>query len=102
MKMLEYETANPGADFDELERQHFDPAVHGSRPPTTISIQGDEVRGPEPTGPAKGRQRRTSVLKGGRKDGFAAAREKETEKEESTDVYDAAPGVEAGDLSHRA
>lgn len=37
--MLEYETANPGADFDEHEQQHFDPHIHGSRPPTIVNIQ---------------------------------------------------------------
>ncbi|MCJ1456482.1 hypothetical protein MMC28_006843 [Mycoblastus sanguinarius] len=32
MKMLEYETANPGQDFDELEKERFDPEIDTTRP----------------------------------------------------------------------
>lgn len=39
MKMLEYETANPGQDFDELEKQRFDPEKHSTRPPPVVAIQ---------------------------------------------------------------
>ena len=134
MKMLEYETANPGADFDEHEKEHFNPDIHGSRPPTIIDIQppslkqqqyksddDDEIKtitGPEAdhydpdgvkTSPGnhtagKGRQRRMSALKGGRKEaGFspAEALKKDTDHD-GTDVYDAAPGAETGNASIHA
>jgi len=39
MKMLEYETANPGQDFDEHEKENFDPEKHTIRPPPVVSIQ---------------------------------------------------------------
>lgn len=32
MKKLEYETANPGQDFNQEEKEHFDPNVHKSAP----------------------------------------------------------------------
>ena len=136
MKMLEYETANPGADFDELEKQHFNPDIHGSRPPAIVNLQPtggssdphilmqqqqhDEVRtltGAEaehydpdgvkvsPGNPAagRGRHRRMSAWKGGGKEaGFSPAEASKTETETSTDVYDAAPGVETGNASGRA
>ena len=107
MKMLEYETANPGADFDEHEKQHSDPAVHGSRPPTIVDTQeapgsssglkqhnsdmddNDETK--TITSPGKGRQRRMSALRGGRKEAAEAS-----VKVDRTDVYDAAPGAEMG------
>lgn len=39
MKMLEYETANPGQDFDEHEKENFDPEKPTIRPPPVVSIQ---------------------------------------------------------------
>ncbi|KAL6713666.1 Aquaporin-1 [Lecanora helva] len=39
MKMLEYETANPGQDFDEHEKEHFDPEKHTIRPPPVVNFQ---------------------------------------------------------------
>ena len=133
MKMLEYETANPGADFDELEKQHFNPDIHGSRPPTIVNLKpssssdlhslkqeinevktltGAEAEHYDPDGvkvspgnPAagKGRHRRMSALKGGRKDaGFSPAEASKTEIGVRTDVYDAAPGLEMGNACGRA
>ena len=32
MKKLEYETANPGQDFNQEEKEHFDPKAHKSAP----------------------------------------------------------------------
>ena len=32
MKKLEYETANPGQDFNQEEKEHFDPNAHKSAP----------------------------------------------------------------------
>lgn len=121
MKMLEYETANPGADFDELEEKHFDPEIHGSRPPTIISIQSgnhqNRNEAPTVTGAAadprdpdgvtaspgnqtvgKPRHRGLSALITGRKE--AGVSRKETE--DLTDVYDAAPGAETGNASSHA
>ena len=120
MKMLEYETANPGADFDELEKQHFNPEIHTSRPPTIIALPSSAqpdvqkdgeasaeadpsdsngiVTGPGTHGTGKGRQRRMSVLKGGRREaGFSPAEAARKGTEDlTTDVYDAAPGAERG------
>ena len=125
MKMLEYETANPGADFDELEREHFNPEIHVSRPPTIINLQPNDqhdierhgeprtVAGAEAdhygpdgakaspgTHPAgKGRHRRLSALKGGRKEpGSSPAGPAQKE----TDVYDAVPGAKMGHESDGA
>ena len=109
MKMLEYETANPGADFDEHEKEHFNPNIHGSRPPTIVNLQppidqqqqqnpgaARTITGPEadhydPDGvkaspgnhtAGKGRHRMMSALKGGRKEtGFSPAVEAEAEAE---------------------
>ena len=123
--MLEYETANPGADFDEHEKEHFEPDVHGSRPPTIVNIQssndqqhgaastvtGAEADHYDPDGvkaspgnhtAGKGRHRRMSVLKGGRKEpGFSPMEAARKESENGTDVYDAAPGAEMGGVSNR-
>lgn len=125
--MLEYETANPGADFDEHEKENFDPDIHGSRPPTTVNLQpsndrqnhgeartvtGAEADHYDPDGlkaspgnhtAGQGRHRRMSALKGGRKEpGFSPAEATQKETENLTDVYDAAPGAEKGDVSNRA
>ncbi|CAD6593082.1 MAG: hypothetical protein ASARMPREDX12_006692 [Alectoria sarmentosa] len=129
MKMLEYETANPGADFDEHEKEHFDPEIHGSRPPTIVNLQPSDQQNLEKHGETrtitgaeadhydpdamkaspgnhtagKGRHRRMSALKGGRKDpGFSPAEASQKETEDLTDVYDAAPGAELGKASNRA
>lgn len=126
MKMLEYETANPGADFDEHEKEHFDPEIHGSRPPTTVNLQpsdqqthgaartvtGAEADHYDPDGvkaspgnhtAGQGRHRRMSALKGGRKEpGFSPAEVSRKETEDLTDVYDAAPGAELGNVSNGA
>ena len=102
MKMLEYETANPGADFDEHEYEAFDPEIHTSRPPTIVNIQpskdplephsaaeahlDDGVKAnPSSHTAGKRRHRRISAVKGGRK-----------EPGESTEVYDAASSAEMG------
>ena len=45
MKMLEYETANPGQDFDELEKEHFDPQKDLSRPVPVISFAPNGISG---------------------------------------------------------
>lgn len=120
MKMLEYETANPGADFDEHEKQHFDPAVHGSRPPTIVDIQ--EVvppnggSGSSSSGGLKQQQQHNSSDKDddddgsktvttspqhaprGARKGVAASSPADASsiKRDRTDVYDAAPGAETG------
>lgn len=43
MKMLEYETANPGQDFDEHEKENFDPEKHTIRPPPIVSIEPSQT-----------------------------------------------------------
>ncbi|KAL9102035.1 MAG: hypothetical protein Q9163_002768 [Psora crenata] len=44
IKMLEYETANPGQDFDEKEHEAFDPDRDTSRPNPIVNITApDEV-----------------------------------------------------------
>ena len=127
MKMLEYETANPGADFDELEKRNFNPDIHGSRPPTVVNLQisddqdvekhgesrvitGAEADHYDPDGvksspgnhtAGKGRHRKMSILRGGRKEaGFSPAEASRQENENLTDVYDAAPGIEMGQVYH--
>lgn len=41
MKKLEYETANPGQDFNQEEKKHFDPNAHKSAP--AVSFGPSEV-----------------------------------------------------------
>ena len=41
MKKLEYETANPGQDFNQEEKEHFDPKGHKSAP--AVSFGPSEV-----------------------------------------------------------
>ena len=41
MKKLEYETANPGQDFNQEEKEHFDPNTHKSVP--AVSFGPSEV-----------------------------------------------------------
>ena len=41
MKKLEYETANPGQDFNQEEKEHFDPKAHKSAP--AVSFGPSEV-----------------------------------------------------------
>ena len=41
MKKLEYETANPGQDFNQEEKEHFDPKAHKSVP--AVSFGPSEV-----------------------------------------------------------
>ncbi|KAL8635764.1 MAG: hypothetical protein Q9228_006779, partial [Teloschistes exilis] len=40
IKMLEYETANPGQDFDEREQEFFDPTKDTSRPIVNFASDG--------------------------------------------------------------
>ncbi|KAL8685756.1 MAG: hypothetical protein Q9218_007561, partial [Villophora microphyllina] len=40
IKMLEYETANPGQDFDEREEEFFDPTKDTSRPIVNFASDG--------------------------------------------------------------
>lgn len=128
MKMLEYETANPGADFDEHEKEHFGPTLHNSRPPATVNLSPSNQQQQEHDGATKtitgaeadhydpdgvitspgnhtagqGRHRRMSALRGGRKEpGFSPAEASQKETEDLTDVYDAAPGAERGSVSTR-
>ena len=41
MKKLEYETANPGQDFNQEEKEHFDPKAHKSAP--VVSFEPNDV-----------------------------------------------------------
>ena len=41
MKKLEYETANPGQDFNQEEKEHFDPMAHKSAP--AVSFGPSEI-----------------------------------------------------------
>ena len=129
MKMLEYETANPGQDFDEHEKENFDPEKHGSRPPPVVSVQpsaetlqephgegktpndksGQEYYDPDggkayPDSPTagKGRHNRIGALKGGRKSaGFSPGQEEsQIAAQGVSDIYDAAPGAENGHSPH--
>lgn len=123
MKMLEYETANPGADFDEHEYENFDPEIHTSRPQTIVKVQasGDPLEphsaaeadhddpdkdvkvGPDSQAAGKPRHRRTSAVKGGRKErGFSPAKAVQKDSEEGIDVYDAGSSAEMGKASNRA
>ena len=129
MKMLEYETANPGQDFDEHEKENFDPEKHTSRPPPVVSVQpsaetlqnkhgdgkdlneksGEEYYDPDgrkayPDSPTagKGRHDKIAAMKGGRKGaGFSPGQaESQSAAQGVSDIYDAAPGAEAGHGSH--
>ena len=61
IKMLEYETANPGQDLDDKEAQVFDPEVSTERPNVTLH-QADYVAQPDgkvaPAQPQGGRRSR--------------------------------------------
>jgi len=41
--MLEYETANPGQDFDEKEQENFDPERDTSRPSPVVKFEPSEA-----------------------------------------------------------
>ncbi|KAL9010070.1 MAG: hypothetical protein Q9173_004960 [Seirophora scorigena] len=40
IRMLEYETANPGQDFDDQEHEFFDPSKDTSRPIVNLAPDG--------------------------------------------------------------
>lgn len=125
MKMLEYETANPGQDFDGHEKEHFDPEKHAVRPPPVVSLQSSdealqqklgeaghvkEVSGQEYYDPdrkkahpdssvdGKGRHKKMSAMKGGRQEAGYSPGQAESQKPAQgvSDIYDAAPGAETG------
>lgn len=131
MKMLEYETANPGQDFDEHEKEAFDPEKHTSRPPPVVNIHpgqssddtlamgvlGRKTHAQEtsdqayydPDGPkafpdsptaGKGRHKKITAMLGSRKAAGYSPNQDESQKPigASTDVYDAAPGAEGGNV----
>ncbi len=133
MKMLEYETANPGQDFDEHEKENFDPEKLPIRPPPVVSIQPSQSSNdtltkdglarkghvqettdqeyydpdgpkiyPDSTAAGQGRHKMITAMKGGRKDAGFSPEQDELQKPigASTDVYDAAPGAEGGNLRH--
>ncbi|KAL8782060.1 MAG: hypothetical protein Q9213_005732 [Squamulea squamosa] len=43
IKVLEYETANPGQDFDEREREFFDPTKGIDRPIINLASDGSAI-----------------------------------------------------------
>ncbi|KAL8925866.1 MAG: hypothetical protein Q9172_002070 [Xanthocarpia lactea] len=87
IKMLEYETANPGQDFDDKEQDFFDPSKGTNRPIVNlvpdgsaymeeendrsdsglpdVSSPGPEFKHPPPP-ESRGRQPQISAMKGGR------------------------------------
>jgi len=122
MKMLEYETANPGQDFDEHEKEAFDPEKHTSRPPPVVSTQpsdeilqerfgearhvkevsGQEYHDPDgtkayPDSPTAGKDRhkKMAAMKGDRKDAGYSPSQAVSQKPTNgvSDIYDAAPGA---------
>ena len=128
MKMLEYETANPGQDFDEHEKEHFDPKKHTTRPPPVVSVEpsdeilqekhgqhshikgisGQEYYDPDgtkayPDSPTagKGRHNKMTAMKGGRTEaGFSPGQASSQQPVAGiSDIYDAAPGAEAGHIA---
>ena len=128
MKKLEYETANPGQDFDEHEQEHFDPEKDTTRPPPVVSVQtsdrilqkygeadnmkvsGQEYYDPDgtkafPDSPiaGKGRHKRMPAMKGGRKEAGYDPGEEDSERtiQHVSDIYDAAPGAETGHADGR-
>ncbi|KAL8913562.1 MAG: hypothetical protein Q9171_001646 [Xanthocarpia ochracea] len=85
--MLEYETANPGQDFDDKEQDFFDPSKGTNRPIVNLAPDGSAYMeeennrpdsglpdvsspGPElkhpPSPESRGRQPHNSAMKGGR------------------------------------
>ena len=128
MKMLEYETANPGQDFDEHEKEHFDPEKHTTRPPPVVNLQlssdtlaqdkegiPDEVKDvidqehhdanglearPDASITGNGRQLVFKNLMGRRKDKRSSTDQEITRKaaQGNSDIYDAAPGAESGSM----
>ena len=77
MKKLEYETANPGQDFNQEEKEHFDPKAHKSAP--VVSFEPNDVLPP------------------GKHEGS----DNITERTADTEYYDPV-GVKASPGSHRA
>lgn len=116
--MLEYETANPGQDFDEREHEFFDPSTDTSRPIVNLVSDGsayvDEGNsrpdsgfpdinnpGPElqqpPAADSRNRQPLGSAMTGGRDDSHNG----HDEASASPLPYDKGPDAEAGKASPR-
>ncbi len=125
MKKLEYETANPGQDFNQEEKEHFDPNEHKSAP--AVSFGPSEVLPKEkhegsdnmtdrtadteyydPDGLQASPGSRTAglgshsaiqdIMKGSRKNGGRSPAKEipGTTIGESSDAYAAGPSVESG------
>lgn len=101
MKMLEYETANPGQDFDEHEKENFDPEKHTIRPPPVVNIQSSETLAQDKYGAPEPTLQRPDTLyyvpdEAKAMPDSSNAGEGRRGRMGNTDVYDAAPGVGAG------
>ncbi|KAL8867982.1 MAG: hypothetical protein Q9174_005298 [Haloplaca sp. 1 TL-2023] len=112
IKMLEYETANPGQDFDDREQEFFDPSQGNTRPIVNFTPDGtalvDEGTSRPDSGlpdlenpgkplqyppPVEEREReRQSAMKGGRSRGSSGGRL----DDEAGAGYQKGPDVEAG------
>jgi aquaporin related protein len=125
IKMLEYETANPGQDFDKVEQANFDPNAHKSAPivnyrpnedaeqekngePETLSNHTEATDYYDPDGVTPSPDSRVSgigahsAIKGKMKGSRTAAGHSparnglKTEAVDATNTYTAGPSAESG------
>ncbi|KAL9124845.1 MAG: hypothetical protein Q9217_005878 [Psora testacea] len=120
IKVLEYETANPGQDFDEKEHQAFNPDYDNSRPnPTVNLVSSDEPNHTQPEASAPmnsevtaeynvtatsgsqgqgsaGDQAGVTALKGKRKEPGYSPHTDAIQKTTKNLSYNAGPGIESG------
>ncbi|KAL9605606.1 MAG: hypothetical protein Q9179_001185 [Wetmoreana sp. 5 TL-2023] len=119
--MLEYETANPGQDFDDRERDFFDPLNNTSRPIVYLAPDGSalveeeenrrpdsgspdlENPGPELQQPPPVDERERSGIRGGSGNGVTNSSRGNADDDASTLVarYQKAPDAEAGKATPR-
>ncbi|KAL8731251.1 MAG: hypothetical protein Q9181_004351 [Wetmoreana brouardii] len=120
IKMLEYETANPGQDFDDRERDFFDPSNNTSRPIVYLARDGSalveegedsspdglpdlENPGPELQQPPPVDERERNGTKGGSGKGVTNSNRGFADDEATTSEtrYKQGPDAEAGKATPR-
>ncbi|KAL8835053.1 MAG: hypothetical protein Q9170_003482 [Blastenia crenularia] len=123
IKMLEYETANPGQDFDDTEQAFFDPSTDTSRPIVNLTHDGSayldsgsrpnsdlpdldrpgsELKQPPPL-ESRDRQSRISNSRGGKAEAIAGKYKHDANEEGTSSElqYDQGPSAEAGKATPR-
>lgn len=121
MKMLEYETANPGQDSNEHEFGHSDPEKEDTQPVPVLNSQqndalshenisyGTEATDYDPNGVSaspgspnafQGRRRGLSILNGARKDlDYSPGRAAQKPTQDIWNTYEGGPNAESGHVS---